>query len=359
MIQLALGSTHSCALGASGLVWCWGQNEAGQLGTGGRQASWRPSQVRGLVDVVEIQTNRDTTCARDHAGRVFCWGSNQSGQASPPLGSDTQRIEVPGAVSAQVDWAVMHAKPFPERISGVTAALGIAVGQEHACALLQDGTVTCWGDNRNGQLSLAAPRTTLQRARVSGLPKAIAIQAAGTHTCAITEDKHVWCWGGHNEFGLLGTTSQLPTLRKVPGVSGALALESDTWRVCARVPSGFDCWGEHRSCFADDIFGPPVHFKLRSNVSQLVRATEACASCVLLQSAQVKCTFMLTNGRPVPEREVLPNASALAAGDQHFCALVPTGKVACWGHNHSGQLGQPPSSSEMYTPQLVNWEEGQ
>ena len=128
---------------------------------------------------------------------------------------------------------------------------------------------------------------------------------------------------------------------------------TDTWRVCARVPAGFDCWGDQRPCFTGSLDGLPAHLRFKSDVIQLARATDACASCVLLRSAHVKCTFMDSAGRTQPEREVLPNAAALAAGGGHFCALLASGKVACWGANDSGQIGQPPSTSEITEPQLL------
>ena len=343
--QLALGSSHSCALAASGSVWCWGQNDAGQLGDGALRDSWRPSQVRGLVDAVEIQASTNTTCARSRSGEVSCWGSNYSGQVGQTPSSCSP---VPKNVERECP------QPVPKRVPEVSGALAITVGLQHACALLKDGTVSCWGDNTHGELSLASPHTTFQRARVSGLPKAIAIAAAGLHTCAITEDKRVWCWGGYNEGGVLGTADMSPTLRRVPGVSAASRLESDTGRVCARVPAGFDCWGDRRPCPTGDLAGPPARFKFSSKVSQVARATDACASCVLLQTAQVKCTFMQASGL-TPEREVLPGAETLAAGGGHFCALLPSGNVACWGANYSGQIGQPPSDSEIHEPQQINW----
>jgi alpha-tubulin suppressor-like RCC1 family protein len=80
VIRLALGSAHSCALTASGFVYCWGSNSAGQMGIdaiGGAAAV--PLQVldfydNPLADIVDIAANADFTCALSSAGRVYCWG---------------------------------------------------------------------------------------------------------------------------------------------------------------------------------------------------------------------------------------------------------------------------------------------
>ncbi len=47
----------------------------------------------------------------------------------------------------------------------------------------------------------------------------------------------------------------------------------------------------------------------------------------------------------------LRDAIQIAAGGEHSCAVRASGRVACWGHNHFGQLGNGPPSKELGTPQ--------
>jgi len=57
VVELATGSNHSCALVASGRVWCWGRNDAGQLGDGAGGIGLRspaPVLVQGLTNVTQI-----------------------------------------------------------------------------------------------------------------------------------------------------------------------------------------------------------------------------------------------------------------------------------------------------------------
>ncbi len=36
-------------------------------------------------------------------------------------------------------------------VAGITNALQVTAGATFTCAVLTDGTITCWGDNLNGQ----------------------------------------------------------------------------------------------------------------------------------------------------------------------------------------------------------------
>src|SRR6185369_10864060 len=102
---VAAGAAHSCALAAGGRVWCWGANDAGQLGAGGVAASDRP--VAAAIDgIVEITAGATHTCARDGAGRVWCWGRWGDSATDRPL-----------------------------PISGLSGMQAITAGGGHACAL--------------------------------------------------------------------------------------------------------------------------------------------------------------------------------------------------------------------------------
>jgi alpha-tubulin suppressor-like RCC1 family protein len=79
-IDLAAGFEHNCALLSDRTVWCWGQNQRGQLGNGTNDDSFLPGKVQGLENVAQIQCGRDHSCARLEDGSILCWGSNEYGQ---------------------------------------------------------------------------------------------------------------------------------------------------------------------------------------------------------------------------------------------------------------------------------------
>jgi alpha-tubulin suppressor-like RCC1 family protein len=98
-------------------------------------------------------------------------------------------------------------------------AVDISVARFRACALLDVGTVQCWGDNTNGALGDGSTSTRYSPVSVSGLSNAVAIATGGFHTCASLATGSVRCWGS-NDNGQLGngTTTNSLTPIAVPGI---------------------------------------------------------------------------------------------------------------------------------------------
>jgi len=170
-------------------------------------ASWQtvtpcsPCAPRSVDRV--LATGWSHACVILATGGVTCWGGNDHGQLglghTSNLGDDEDLRDVPAA-RRQVDL-------------GPTPVSALAAGGRHTCALLDDGRVKCWGDNGNGQLGLgdanhrgddpgemgdALPAVDLGTGR-----RALSIAAGGTHTCAVLDDGSVKCWGA-NTRGQLG-----------------------------------------------------------------------------------------------------------------------------------------------------------
>jgi alpha-tubulin suppressor-like RCC1 family protein len=141
---------HVCALGDT-VVRCWGDNRFGQLGDGTTTGRNVPTLVEGLTDVAQVAAGQSHTCARLNNGGVWCWGANGSNQ----LGT--------GAPSPS--------EPRPVQVSGIdgsnAVATDIAVGGNHSCAVLKDGTILCWGDNSEGQLGDGTTQSPLKPTTVA------------------------------------------------------------------------------------------------------------------------------------------------------------------------------------------------
>ena len=207
VIQIDMGSTHSCAVLKGGSVKCWGQNLHGTLGFApikcGRdlECTPTPTLVPGVSGAIDVSVGNGTVCARAQDGTVSCWGGNVNGTA--------------GASPRPGCQGPSDAKCFlkPTKVRGIQGARGLSVGAQHACALLADSSVNCWGANASGQLGNPTNETCQQSVPCSSTPvkllgigSADQVRAGGLFTCAISSGD-AKCWGS-NLFGELGDGSR-------------------------------------------------------------------------------------------------------------------------------------------------------
>jgi alpha-tubulin suppressor-like RCC1 family protein len=67
----------------------------------------------------------------------------------------------------------------------------------HACALIRDGSLRCWGANQFGQLGDGTPTNRLRPIPVAGLEHTASITVGPRHTCALTSAGDLRCWGSN------------------------------------------------------------------------------------------------------------------------------------------------------------------
>ncbi len=355
---IAAGYRHSCAGLSSGQVQCWGENIYGQLGNGTTTQSLVPALVSGVTDAVELVAGYHHSCARLGSGQVQCWGDNSSGQ----LGDTTT---TPSTI--------------PVTVSGLSTATALAAGYFHNCALIASGQEQCWGYNQDGQLGTSIQSTTL--AAVSGITAATGITAGDSHSCALSGGA-LQCWG-YNQNGQLGNgtnNQQYTTPVAVTGISTAVEVKGGGKHTCARLSSGaVQCWGYNQNGQLGN--GSTVKSTLPVAVSGIdgatAQATEIATgyahSCALLADKTVKCwgdnssgqlgngtTNLVANTTPVAVSGIdgtTVQATAIAAGYFHTCALLSNKTVKCWGYNGAGQLGNGTTSSST-TPVAVSGIDG-
>jgi len=227
VVQIAVGPSHGCALRSNGSVYCWGSNNKGDLGTGGRKDPMPPAPVPGLQGVEEVAVGARHSCARTRKGRVYCWGTNFSGALG--LG-DTFRTRK------------------PTRVRGVPSVQSVSMGSAHTCVLSKDGEVFCWGYGIEGQLGHGKREDSSVPVKVVGLSNVTEIAVGSQHACAIRDNGSVWCWGCNQNFALGdGTQKDRDTPVRVRGLEeasrGLVILHNGT---CVRSGSGeVYCWGHH------------------------------------------------------------------------------------------------------------------
>ena len=302
--RIAAGARHACIVRTSGQASCWGDGVNGQLGNAQSNArSAVPVTVVGLGDATRIAAGGNFTCAVRRGGDVACWGGNTSGQ----LGTGNR-----------------DERNSPTAVASLNTAADISAGEAHACAVTTSGAVFCWGDNLNGQLGngRVEPAGQSRPVSVPGLSDIVQVSAAARSTCALERGGAVSCWGA-NESGQLGTgapnQNPNPSPALVPGISDAVSIWAGDDHACAARRTGaVVCWGA--SGKGQIGAGPTVDG----------------AALVAL---------------PLPVAGI-GNAIAVSTGGAHSCAPLESGAIFCWGENDRGQLGDR-SQQNAFSPVAV------
>jgi alpha-tubulin suppressor-like RCC1 family protein len=203
--QVDLGPNHGCARLANSTAVCWGWNAQAQLGAAllwlyGGFISRTPVAVFGLTSASGIAAGIDRSCARKWTdGSIWCWGTGYIGDGVPSMDTPFTR----------------RTKMEPARVKLLANTTGFDISGP-ACAALRDGTVRCWGIFLYGQLGDGTGKEALQPVAVKWLNGVRQLSTGATHTCAVRTDGTVRCWGG-NYAGQLGdgTTTDRPTIVSV------------------------------------------------------------------------------------------------------------------------------------------------
>ncbi|MCE9671023.1 chromosome condensation regulator RCC1 [Myxococcus stipitatus] len=290
------GGLHSGTL-REGRVYVWGRNLSGQLGLGPGVPTGQktPQPVPGLEDMAAIAFNQSFSMALGSDGSVWTWGANDEGQlglGTPPVEGEPHTPDV-----AQRDSA--------ERIQGITGAVAVAPGFEHALVLMEDGTVRAFGNNEAGQLGDGTFESRDYPVTVAGLTGVVKVMAGSAHSLALRGDGTVWAWG-RNTYGNLGTgttsTTGRPTAAEVPGLKDVVDIANGRDHVLAVHSDGtVSSWGLGVS-------------------GQLGRGTTT------------------TSATPEKVPGITQARAAFANGNYGFIRLVD-GSLMSWGQNGNGQLG--------------------
>jgi alpha-tubulin suppressor-like RCC1 family protein len=199
-----IGISRGCAMTRQRKAWCWGRNYIGQLGDGTTTDSDVPVAVSDLDDVAAIESDDDFACALRLDGTGACWGDNAHGETGT---GDTSQLPFPPV-------------PKPATILSLSGATAITPGAYHACALIDDGSMRCWGQDDSGELgdqptaAQFGDRETADEFSpvvVSGVGDVTAIAAGWSITCAILSGDTVECWGTNFHDGLGPQADSLDT----------------------------------------------------------------------------------------------------------------------------------------------------
>lgn len=385
--EVAAGYIYTCALLNDNSIKCFGYNSSGQLGVDNTSDQALPGAAVNLAGhtAKKLAAGYMHMCAILDNDAVKCWGSNSIGQSG--VENNTNYGATAGSMAT-----------LPEvMLGGGRTAKSIAAFVHHTCALLDNDTMKCWGHNAYGQLGIdnavskGAAALDMQNLLPINLGvgrTARGIMASAFASCAILDNNTLKCWG-NNATGRLGYGDTSDRGKVGPGFSiyDLLAINVGVSLTVKEVAVGnmetcaimsdnsLKCWGSNwngklgyndtadRGKVAGDMASlPSVYLGVgRSAVKVTIGWHHTCA---ILDNGAVKCWGYNNNGQlgtnDTTSRGNVPGsmealgevylgagrtAVDIQAGYQHSCALLDDGTVKCWGWNISGQLGQNDKSN--------------
>ncbi len=360
VVAVAAGGYHSCALNVGGRVYCWGDNDSGQLGFNGGSKSATAVQVP-LENVVSITAGGFHSCAIDSNREVFCWGKNDFGQLGN--GSD-QKSATPSRVQ-------------PPSAGMFRGRIAVSAGENHTCSVSFDGHAFCWGRNIFGQLGTQSsadsplpspvvleptpiPQSSAQRRGPMTPPTPlggiVAITAGGSHSCALHDQGQVLCWGW-NGSGQLGNGTRVDSRHPVVAQQ-VVPHDANALRGSQSHTLVADLRGTAGAMDEIDVIaaGNSKSCALKANGQIFCWGFGQVLSAVATQQPSGQ-TFgrMFGQAPPTPTREIIvyddklatevrrrsttpAKVDALAVGFGHVCVNGPAG-FSGWGRNQYGQLG--------------------
>ena len=379
---LSSGYGFSCVIEEAGQVKCWGDNY-GQLGLGDTVQRSDPKTWGPNLPAVDLGTGRTATVLSAHQGNVCvvldtgalkCWGNNSLGQLG--LGDVTNRGGNPNDMGDNLP---------PVDLGTGRTARAVSVGDSATCAILDEGSVKCWGspgylvslglgdtNGRGGnpnEMGDALPAVPLGTGR-----SAVAVSVGNESACAVLDTGDLKCWMGNaGELGLGDTTGRGAPLSTMgdalPAVdlgSGrtAVAVVVGDYQTCALLDTAqVKCWGfnydgqlglgdttsrgDQPGTMGDNL--PTLDFGAGRSV-QAIGLSSYNTGCAALDNASIKCWGSAygplgigdnqahgnqpgTMGDALPAVALPPGpveSLGVSVGYSHACALRNGHSVFCW-----------------------------
>ena len=242
-------------------------------------------------------------------------------------------------------------------INTALAFLGVGLGAEHLCALLADGTVSCWGRNTYGELGLDGVERRDAPTPVAGLANVDLLGVGHWNTCARVRGDGVRCWGGGSGAGR--RMERVPT--RVEGVDDAADFALGVDRCVLTGARSLHCWGDalmYTYRHADRLGERYRHYTLRAlrdlravGLGWSAYGAGDQYACALDGGGALWCWGGGYRGdhdrdTGASSEHMVPvnfagirDATALAVAGDHACVIREGAKLWCWGANGAGQIG--------------------
>jgi alpha-tubulin suppressor-like RCC1 family protein len=227
-IDLSLGQNFTCAIDINQKLYCWGQNNIGQLGLGTSNIAKFGLRLVSTASFTNVSAGDNHTCAINKDKQLYCWGKNYNGQLG--IGTD--------------GWTDQHA-PYLLTLASVSA---IALGGQHTCAINMFNQLYCWGDNVNGQLGIGTLGNNYSTPKLVSTSSFISVSSGFLHTCAVNMPNQLYCWGDNGDgrlgIGTIGGNYPTPQLVITTDFIRLSLVRGD--HTCAlKTIDKLYCWGDN------------------------------------------------------------------------------------------------------------------
>ena len=348
-VTIAVGYYHVAVTLADGTVRTFGKNDNGQLGDGTVVNKSTAVQVLNVPNrTVQVSSQRDHTAILLQNGTVATFGEGVNGK----LGVNSTRAS---AIPLQV-WGIS------------SSAISVAVGRDHTCVLLADGTVRSFGLNNSGQLGVNDPTNRSTPVQVWGISSsAVSVTCGWYFTAVLLKDGTIRTFGS-NSSGQLGVNdaTNRSTPVQVLNITSATAIACGSGHLIAILNDG-----TVRTVGSNGFGQLGVNdTTTRQTPVQVLNITSAIAvaggishTAVLLADGTVRTFGSGTLGRlgvndtadrstPVQVWGISSSAVAVACGQYNTIVLLADGTVRTIGRNTAGELGVNDTTSRQ-TPVQV------
>lgn len=370
--KVSAGGNHTCAI-AYGDLYCWGQNNEGQLGIGNTTNQSTPQRVAAASGgafngkrITDVSVGETGTCAIAD-GQAYCWGKNNRRQTGNT--SVAARLTTPAPVNA----ANSSPNTATNTLTG-KAVTSISIGTEHACAAA-NADLYCWGANDNGATGRGSSYTTGESlpTRITGgtagaplgannmAPSVTSVSAGKNFTCAIINAK-ASCWGD-NTNGQLGrnyTGNTTPGSGSYAGISyatpAAINGAAGGYYATAVSAGGSSTSAGSHACAVlngdSSVTNGNVYcwgYGAEGSVGDSSTSNRT-------SPVRVDYTGPLTDmlDRNAPAGKQLRVAVNVDAGASSSCA-VANAVITCWGSGAEGKLGNGSTTQYSYPKKTADY----